>query len=53
MQTSKKQQILHQYACFCSATMLTSKMLTDSVENHPECYGCVNICNKFVLTRPC
>jgi len=33
MQTNKKQKILHQYACFCSATMLTSKILTVSVEN--------------------
>jgi len=24
-QTYKKQKILHQYACFCSATLLTSK----------------------------
>jgi len=52
MQTYKKQKILHQYVCFCSATMLTSKIITESVENHTECCGCVNSCNKFVSTRP-
>jgi len=41
MQTYKKQKILHQYVCFCSATMLTSKIITESVENHSEYYGCV------------
>jgi len=41
MQIHKKHKILHQYACFCSATMLTSKIITESVENHYECCGCM------------
>jgi len=53
MQTYKKQKILHQYVCFCSTTMLTSKIITECVENHYECCGCVNSCNKFVSTRSC
>jgi len=44
---------IHQYVCFCSARMLTSTMITESVENHFECCGCVNSCNKFVLNRSC
>ena len=31
--------------------MLTSKIITESVEHHAECCGCVNSCNKFVSTR--
>ena len=42
MQTYKKHKILHQYVCFCSAIMLTSKIITESVENHSECCGCMN-----------
>jgi len=41
MQTYKKKKILHQYVCFCSTTMLTAKIITESVENHYECCGCV------------
>jgi len=52
MQIYKKHKILHQYVCFCSA-MLTSKIITESVENHSECCGCVNRCNKFASTRSC
>jgi len=33
MQTYKKQNILHQNLFFCSATILTSKIITESVEN--------------------
>jgi len=47
MQTYKKQKILHQYVCFCSATMMTSKIITESVENHSECCGCVYSCTDF------
>jgi len=53
MQIYKKHKIIHQYVCFCSATMLTSKIITECVENHSGCCGCVNICNKFVSTRSC
>jgi len=41
------QKIIHQYVCFRSATMLTSKVITKSVENHSECCGCVNNCKKL------
>jgi len=53
MQIYKKHKIPHQYVCFCSATMLTSKIITERVENPSECCGCVNSCNKFVSTRSC
>jgi len=53
MQTYKKQKILHQYVCFCSTTKLTSQRITESVENHSECCGCVNSCIKFVSDRSC
>jgi len=39
MQTYKKTKILHQCVCFCLTTMLTSKIITESVENHYECCG--------------
>jgi len=29
MQTYKKHKIFHQYVCFCSVTMLTSKIITE------------------------
>jgi len=48
-----KKNVLHQYVCFCSATMFTSKTIAESVENHSECCGCVNSCNKFDSTRSC
>jgi len=53
MQTYKKQKVIPQYVSFCSATMLTSKIITEDVENHSECCGCVNSCNKFVSTGCC
>jgi len=53
MQTFKIQKIIHQYVCFCSTTMLTSTIITESVENHYKCCGCVNRCNKFFSTRSC
>ena len=53
MQMYKKQKIIHQYVCFCPTTMLTSKIITESVEIHSECCGCVNSCSEFVSTRPC
>jgi len=43
----KKHKILHQYVCFSSATMLSSKIITESEENHSECCECVNSCNIF------
>ena len=53
MQTCKKQKLLHHYVCFCSAAMLTLKIITESVGNHSECCGCVNSCNKFISARSC
>jgi len=47
MRTYEKQKILHQYVCFGSARMLTSKVITESVENHSEYCGCVNSCKKM------
>jgi len=32
MQTCKEQKKLYQYVCFYSATMLTSKIITESLE---------------------
>jgi len=34
METYKKQNIITSYACFYSATMLTSKIITKIIENH-------------------
>jgi len=53
MQTYKKQNILDQYVCFCSETMLTSEIITESVENHSECCEYVISCSKFVSDRSC
>jgi len=39
MQTYKKQNILHQYVCFCSTTMLTLNIITESAVNHYEYCG--------------
>ena len=38
-------------ACFCSAAMSSSKMLTETTERHFEVFGCANSCNKFVSTQ--
>jgi len=46
MQTYKK--IVINYVCFCSSTMLTSKIITEFIENHTEFSGCRNSSNKFV-----
>jgi len=47
METSKKQKIVTNHACFCSATMLISKIKAEIIENHSELYGCANSSNKF------
>jgi len=31
--------------------MLTSKITTEIIENHPEFSGCMNSCNKFVTIQ--
>jgi len=34
MKTYKKQKIVASYICFCSATILTSKIISEIIENH-------------------
>jgi len=51
METYKKQKIITNYVCFCSPTMLISKMITEIIENRSEFSGCPNNCNKFVQSR--
>jgi len=48
METCKKQKSVANYASFCSATMLTSKMIKKIIENHSEFSGCAKSCNSFV-----
>ena len=33
METYEKQKIIYQFACYCSTTMLTSKIITEPIEN--------------------
>ena len=39
METYKRQKIFTNYACFCSSTMLTSKIITEIIENPSEFSG--------------
>jgi len=39
MKTYKTQKIIANYACFCSAAMLTSRIITEIIENHSEFSG--------------
>jgi len=48
METYKKQKNRSQSVCFCSSTMLTSKIITEIIENHSEFAGFRNSWNKFV-----
>ena len=41
----------YQLCLFCSAAMLTSKIISEIKENDSEVSGCTNSCNKFVLIR--
>jgi len=41
----------YKYAYFCSATMLTSKVMTKIIENRYEFFECADICNKFISSR--
>ena len=45
METYKKQKNFSYYACFCSSTMLTSKIITEIIENHSEFSGCSKSCD--------
>jgi len=47
-----KGNIVTTYACFCSTTMFTSKIIPEIMENHSEGSGCANSCNKFVSLSP-
>jgi len=47
----QKQKIITNCVCFCSSTMLTSKMIAEIIENHSEFSGCPNSCNKFVFSQ--
>jgi len=49
METYKR--IATDYICFCSSTLLTSKIITEIIENHSEFSGCPNSCNKCVSSR--
>ena len=49
MKIYKKHKVLHQYVCFCSGTMLISKIITESVENHSECCGSLKMSPMFVI----
>ena len=40
METMKNKQIVTNNVCFCSSTMLTSKIITEIIENHSEISGC-------------
>jgi len=51
METYKNKKIVTNYVCFCSSTMLTSKIITEIIEKHSKFSGCPNTCNSFVLSR--
>jgi len=43
----KRKENVTNCAFFCSATMLTSKVLPENIENQSEVSGCANSCNTF------
>ena len=43
-----KTTVVTNCACFWPATMLTSNIVPEIIENHSEFCGCTNSCNKFV-----
>jgi len=45
------QKNLTNYDCFCAATMLTSKIIAEHIEDHSEISDCANNCNEFVSSR--
>jgi len=51
METYNNQKIVTNYVCFSLSTMLTSKILTEIIENYSELSGCPNSCNKFISSR--
>jgi len=46
-------KLVANYDFFCSATMLTTKMISEITENHSEISGCANSCNQFISSRSC
>ena len=51
MESRKKQKIVTNYACFCIAITLTSKIEVEIIENHSEFYVCAKSCYKYVSSR--
>jgi len=52
METYKKtKNIVTSCASFCSVTILTSKIITEMIENHSELSGWANNCNRFVSRK--
>jgi len=51
MQTYKTQKHRYEYSCLCSATIWTSKIIPEIVENRSEVPGCANSGNEFVSIR--
>ena len=47
----KTKKIVTYYVCFCSSAMLTSKIITEIIENHSEFSGCSKSCNHYVSSR--
>jgi len=51
MESCKIQNIVTNYACFCTAATLTSKIIAEIIENHSEFYVYAKSYNKFVSIR--
>jgi len=51
MKNLYNKKIVTNNACFCSATMLTSKIRTKIIENYSEVSGCASSCIKSVSSR--
>ena len=47
----KNKKIVTNDVCFCSSTMLTSRIITEIIENHSELFGCSKSCNDYVSIR--
>jgi len=47
----KNKKIVTNNVCFCSSTMLTSKIITEIIENHSEFSGYSESCNDCVSIR--
>ena len=49
---AKTKEMVTNYACFCSAAMLTSKIITEYLENHSDFSVYGNRCYKFFVVDP-